>query len=221
MAKTQQKAPSEPTPSTNVPNRDAHQRLNYLYQASILLSTVLPSQRPIKAPVRRTRKGKERSIEQGESEQRDEGGEVDEQDRGEGTSARPLKQEAMRQPRQRKPSKKTTDALKPVSRRLAKEMADVAKKATIRMDPNVKRTKCKGCGAVLIPGLTSSHPVLTPTSSFTSAINAKPAAAFPLLLISLPLHQKPTTPWQNRRSISEGHVSIRGNEVLRRDEYGG
>ncbi|KAM0789230.1 hypothetical protein ACM66B_000073 [Microbotryomycetes sp. NB124-2] len=43
-----------------------------------------------------------------------------------------------------------------LSQSLVKTMKDVGKKATLRMDPNVKRTMCKSCDALLIPGVTAS-----------------------------------------------------------------
>ncbi|KWU42443.1 Rpr2-domain-containing protein [Rhodotorula sp. JG-1b] len=47
-------------------------------------------------------------------------------------------------------------ALEPVSDHLASQMSSVAKKATVRMDPALKRAVCRCCDAALIPGLTST-----------------------------------------------------------------
>ncbi|GAA6009560.1 hypothetical protein JCM11491_003606 [Sporobolomyces phaffii] len=73
-------------------------------------------------------------------------------------------------------------ALKPVSRHLVRTMSEVAMKATVRMDPAVKRTVCKQCDSVLVPGISSSLPVLTRTSSSTPArLVSRRDASRPLL----------------------------------------
>ncbi|GAA5891697.1 hypothetical protein JCM6882_006170 [Rhodosporidiobolus microsporus] len=250
MAKKQQKGAADPTPATPVNNRDALQRLSYLYQASVLLSAVLPPQRPEGARRKRSSKGKERTHEQAEPLERNEAGEADEQDRGEGTSAEAAAQgDAAARPAKRRRQKNTGEALKPVSRHLAQEMVEVAKKATIRIDPAVKRTKCKGCGAVLVPGLTSTvrikpsgphahlivHTCLhchsqrrLPAPPHLSPAEPDDAAA-KSPDDSLPSPPRPKTKREQKDARRarppvfferEGHVSIRGNEVVRPNEYG-
>ncbi|KAK9322534.1 RNAse P Rpr2/Rpp21/SNM1 subunit domain-containing protein [Lipomyces orientalis] len=47
-----------------------------------------------------------------------------------------------------------TSATAPLSRFYASQMKSVARKGVIRLDPNIKRSICKRCDTVLIPGRT-------------------------------------------------------------------
>ncbi|GAA5854100.1 hypothetical protein JCM8547_008226 [Rhodosporidiobolus lusitaniae] len=197
MAKKQQ-GPATPTPATPVVGRDSHQRLSYLYQASVLLASVLPPTRPARSRARA--KGKGRAVEDKNAE--------GEQDQGQGSSKTAQEGEGKPSRKRRRRQKGTSEALKPVSRHLAKQMVEVAKKATVRMDPTVKRTKCRGCRAVLVAGVTSRRPDLTPTSSSPPASPVTLSVVSLLLLNFLRLHLLPApTPRQ-------------GNEVEGRNEYG-
>ncbi|KAH8929294.1 Rpr2-domain-containing protein [Atractiella rhizophila] len=98
----------------NVMNKDVLQRLNFLYQASVLFSS-LPTSRS-----------------------------------GE---------ESAQEPSLGKNLKSSTRSGRKASatpNRLTKEMKEIAKRGTVRMDPNVKRSICKNCFAILIPGNTST-----------------------------------------------------------------
>ncbi|RPB01879.1 Rpr2-domain-containing protein, partial [Choiromyces venosus 120613-1] len=46
-----------------------------------------------------------------------------------------------------------------LSRNLVSTARTVAKKAVIRFDPSIKRTWCKRCNAVLVPGVSCEHRV--------------------------------------------------------------
>ncbi|GAA6032614.1 hypothetical protein JCM8097_004839 [Rhodosporidiobolus ruineniae] len=149
MAKKQPKGAQEPTAATPVPNRDALQRINYLHQASTLLSTILAAE-AAEPPRKRSRKGKERATDEPESEQARQAS----TSKGGADGADGEDGEGRKRKRQRQ-GKTTSEAVRPVSQHLARQMVEVAKKATVRMDPSVKRTKCKGCSVVLVPGVTS------------------------------------------------------------------
>lgn len=133
MAKKQRET-AAPTPATPVVSRDSFQRLSYLYQASLALASILPSL------TTSGRSGKHRSSKikaaegfvGGESGQ---GGKTTaaSEDRGEGTSKLVEDEAARPKKRRRQQPKETSEALKPLSRHLAKEMIEVSKKATVRM----------------------------------------------------------------------------------------
>ncbi|GAA6002940.1 hypothetical protein JCM10207_001910 [Rhodosporidiobolus poonsookiae] len=251
MAKKQQKTVAEPTPHTPVPNRDSLQRISFLYQASILLNNILPT--PLdRAP----RRSADSDTSHGAAQQSAAPlGEVKtgERDRREGTSSgsASVKRDgdSPERPKKRQRQRvKQDEALKPVARHLSKQMVEVAKKATVRMDPTVKRTKCKGCGAVLVPGVSSSvrvkrssvhahllvHTCLScktqrrlPAPPLLSPPPPEPAPADPPRPLGTPDDaQQPKKKKRDRRARPlvfferEGHVSIRGSEVVRQDEYG-
>ncbi|KAI0089286.1 RNAse P Rpr2/Rpp21/SNM1 subunit domain-containing protein [Irpex rosettiformis] len=116
-----------PNPN-NVQNRDIMQRLNFLYQASVFLGT---STQPV----------------------------PHHHPRPEPTNSEPevIKIVSRRQRRkqemleQRNPSTAID-----LSRTYVRSMKVIGKKTTVRMDPAVKRTLCKGCEIVLVPGSTAS-----------------------------------------------------------------
>ncbi|ORY57985.1 RNAse P Rpr2/Rpp21/SNM1 subunit domain-domain-containing protein [Leucosporidium creatinivorum] len=176
MAKKQRGAVPSPTASTTVPSKDILQRLSYLYQASVFLSNVLPSsqassstasqakrrdfliptqanQLPARPPVK---VGEGTSASAGGRDGRKQGGANQRQ----ATAAGAEDGDGAPRPKKRKRLSTSNSSRKraerPVSRLLIKTMGEVAKKATVRMDPTVKRTMCKGCSAVLVPGVTST-----------------------------------------------------------------
>ncbi|KAK7204519.1 RNAse P Rpr2/Rpp21/SNM1 subunit domain-containing protein [Myxozyma melibiosi] len=53
-------------------------------------------------------------------------------------------------------STKATAATAPLSRLYASQMRAVAQKSVLKLDPSIKRTICKRCDSVLIPGSTLS-----------------------------------------------------------------
>ncbi|BGP16915.1 hypothetical protein JCM10213_007360 [Rhodosporidiobolus nylandii] len=245
MAKKQQKETPAPGPHTPVVNRDALQRLNYLHQASVMLAAVLP-------PARQAGSRKEHSGGKGQtraSEQRQ--GEAGAgRERREGTSEVELDQagQAKSNRKHKRSQNGTAEALQPVSRHLAKEMVEVAKKATVRMDPSVKRTKCKGCGGVLVAGVTSQvrikpsgphghlivHTCLSCHSQrrLPAPPHLPPPAATDVSLdlsVVAPPPPRSETKREKREARQarppafferEGHVTIAGDRVLARDEYG-
>lgn len=133
MAK-KQKETAAPTPTTPVASRDSLQRLSYLYQASIALSSILPTTNTSVRSAKAARsKGKGRATVRDPAPAQ--GGETTasgEADRGEGSSkALPERGPPLKRRRRREAG--TSEALKPLSRHLAQEMVEVAKKATVRM----------------------------------------------------------------------------------------
>ncbi|RDB16638.1 Ribonuclease P protein subunit rpr2 [Hypsizygus marmoreus] len=107
-----------PNPNS-VTNRDIIQRLNFLYQASVYLSTVSSQACPPSASTITTRPGRPERV-----------------------------------------SKKRRIVRNVTTSDLAKSyissMKIVGQKTTVKIDPAVKRTLCKGCNMTLIPGTTAS-----------------------------------------------------------------
>ncbi|CEQ41355.1 SPOSA6832_03049 [Sporobolomyces salmonicolor] len=230
MPKKSRQTAADPTAATPVPSRDALQRLSYLYQASVLLNTVVPSVDD--ASHRRKRKkidtGKRNSVGAGQRERERVaegaiGGTGKEQEAcemhveqpaeggsREGTSAGAPAHQPLRHPR------KLDKALEPVSKHLVRTMNEVAKKATVRMDPTVKRTLCKGCSLVLVPGVTSSRRFPTPPHALPLSDSTPPPASV------LRSKRERREARQARPPVffeREGHVTIAGDEVLKADEY--
>ncbi|GAA5934672.1 ribonuclease P protein subunit RPR2 [Sporobolomyces koalae] len=168
MAKKGAKGVAEPTGATPVPSRDALQRLSYLYQASVLLdnaglaSHVRPNKRRVPndqdatLEPRRTRHQAvrdEASEAEAQTDQAEEPRRAD-LDSNKLRAATPVNDDTAAVLFGK--SKKRVESFKPISRHLVRMMKEVAKKATVRMDPAVKRTLCKHCDAVLVPGVSSS-----------------------------------------------------------------
>lgn len=132
----------EPPNPSSVANRDMLQRLNFLYQASSFLQTAAASS---SQPPTGSKQG---DISQA------------------GASALGRSKQA-KDTRKRKRMLSASD----ISRSYVHDIRQVAQKATIRMyvsvlafrptsehssrDPSVKRTMCRRCDAILIPGVTS------------------------------------------------------------------
>ncbi|KZV67191.1 Rpr2-domain-containing protein [Peniophora sp. CONT] len=116
----------EPPNPSSVANRDMLQRLNFLYQASAFLQTAAFSSAQLPT-----------GSKQGDVSQA-------------GTSALGSSKQAQ-DTRKRKRLLNTSD----ISRSYVHDMRQVAQKTTIRMDPSVKRSVCRRCDAILIPGVTS------------------------------------------------------------------
>ncbi|MBW0552461.1 hypothetical protein O181_092176 [Austropuccinia psidii MF-1] len=125
------------TPNPNsVPNRDVLQRLNFLHQAANYLATVT----------------RDVSVRQ--------------------ANRAPNEAERFKKLRGRKKRFRMVDSkdlsfhglanlpLIGLSRTLTKTMKVVSKKAVVRMDPTVKRTICRSCHLLLIPGQTATTRVL-------------------------------------------------------------
>ncbi|KNE63961.1 hypothetical protein AMAG_09023 [Allomyces macrogynus ATCC 38327] len=56
-------------------------------------------------------------------------------------------------------------ALAPVGRHISRELVSAARKATLKLDPAVKRSMCKRCHAAFVPGVTCSVTVKYPKLS--------------------------------------------------------
>ncbi|GAA5891011.1 hypothetical protein JCM5296_007348 [Sporobolomyces johnsonii] len=262
MPKKSRQTAADPTAATPVPSRDALQRLSYLYQASVLLSSVvLPAD---DTSHRRKRKsvdtGKSKGVETGQRErERETEGATGEAGKEQHDGEMQVEQPPERNNRERTSAaapasstssggpaqslshpRKLDKALKPVSKHLARTMNEVAKKATVRMDPTVKRTLCKGCSAVLVPGVTSSVRIKPSAPHAHMVVHTCHAChsqrRFPAPPHALPLSTSAALPAsilrtkRERREARqarppvfferEGHVTIAGDEVLKADEYG-
>jgi len=66
-------------------------------------------------------------------------------------------------------SKRRTTSTADLSRSYVQAMKAIGRKTVVKMDPAVKRTLCKGCGTVLIPGSTSTVRI-KPSSSHGHAV---------------------------------------------------
>ncbi|KDR67589.1 hypothetical protein GALMADRAFT_216431 [Galerina marginata CBS 339.88] len=137
MAKKQK----EETPNVNATaNRDIVQRLNFLYQASIYLQSVVPPT-PAEKP---SYKGKERQIDEKDE---DEMHIIADQP----VSTSKLKISTSRK-RRRVDTKNTGD----LARSYVQSMRIVGQKTTVKMDPSLKRSLCSGCSTTLVAGTTAS-----------------------------------------------------------------
>ncbi|KAI0682543.1 RNAse P Rpr2/Rpp21/SNM1 subunit domain-containing protein [Cytidiella melzeri] len=119
--KSQDEAPSPCT----VHNRDIMQRLNYLYQASVLLSSAKPFPADNTVPTVPMPASK--------------------------TSGTSHRQQCKREMLEQRNPSTAVD----LARTYVRSMKVIGKKTTVRMDPTVKRTLCKKCAIVLVPGSTA------------------------------------------------------------------
>jgi len=129
------KAKNEAPNPNSVTNRDILQRLNFLYQASTYLNSLQagPSRTPqSKAPVDRSTDAVHDIA-------------------SPGTTASSKKDKRREQNRRRHPTTYTD-----LSRSYVQSMKTIGTKTNVRMDPSVKRTLCKGCNIVLVPGSTAA-----------------------------------------------------------------
>lgn len=141
MAKKGRNTAAEPTAATPVPSREALQRLSFLYQASALLNDAIQP-RPTKR--RRTDKDTRGVI---AAEQPPSGVEAAPPHAGgramaEGLSASLDTAPVRSRARTNRQIHEPVDPLKPLARHLAREMTEVAKKATVRMCVVLPRCLC-------------------------------------------------------------------------------
>ncbi|KAH9038719.1 Rpr2-domain-containing protein [Lactarius pseudohatsudake] len=144
-----------PNPN-GVVNRDILQRLNFLYQASTYLESI-----SCKSDVR---------PEVGSSTDT-----TEEVPTGASGSARPTAGLAKAQlGRKERRRKRRVILAADIGQGYVRAMRLIGQKTTVKMDPTVKRTLCKGCDTVLIPGLSATvrssrripaPPVLKPESA--------------------------------------------------------
>ncbi|PRQ76252.1 RNAse P Rpr2/Rpp21/SNM1 subunit domain-domain containing protein [Rhodotorula toruloides] len=240
MGKKGRNTAAEPTAATPVVSRDSLQRLSYLYQASVLLNSALAGAAEDAAGKRKGGKrrrlsnegagpvGDEKEVSKGDQLMKDKDGE-------DATSEVQKAGEATERPHKRIRSR--SDGLQPVAQRVAREMKEVAKKATVRMDPAVKRTVCQGCATVLVPGVTSTvrvkpsgpHGHLV-VHTCLSCRRQRRLPASPHLASAEPdatpdVHAKKSArerreERQARRPVffeRDGHVVVRGNAVVKQE----
>ncbi|KNZ80250.1 Ribonuclease P protein subunit rpr2 [Termitomyces sp. J132] len=117
-------------PTANgVANRDIIQRLNFLYQASVYLNTLPSSQRSTAS--------------------------------SSSTNASPntkfnTPKDVKTARKRRNKSLRNVTTASELSRSYIATMKSVGQKTTVKIDPGVKRTLCKGCNLTLIPGATAT-----------------------------------------------------------------
>ncbi|KAF8637430.1 hypothetical protein AX17_002816 [Amanita inopinata Kibby_2008] len=126
-----------PNPA-NVPNREIIQRLNFLYQASVYLTGLSRSRERASSPPSCP------------SISEEVGGEAE----GRGVRKKVTKVKKA----------KTVKTAHDLARAYTLTMTSVGKKATVKMDPAIKRTICKSCKTIMVPGLTTSIRVKRSTS---------------------------------------------------------
>ncbi|KAI0029843.1 RNAse P Rpr2/Rpp21/SNM1 subunit domain-containing protein [Vararia minispora EC-137] len=117
-----------PNPSS-VTNRDILQRLNFLYQASTFLQSV--SEPPLAPAFQQKRNPSLR------------------------TSRSNNKSKATAEGRATARRTRTISTAD-LAKSYVRSMRQIGQKATVRMDPSVKRTLCRGCDGVLVPGISST-----------------------------------------------------------------
>ncbi|GAA6054430.1 ribonuclease P 21kDa subunit [Rhodosporidium toruloides NP11] [Rhodotorula toruloides] len=223
MGKKGRNTAAEPTAATPVVSRDSLQRLSYLYQASVLLNSALAGAAEDAAGKRKGGKrrrlsnegagpvGDEKEVSKGDQLMKDKDGE-------DATSEVQKAGEATERPHKRIRSR--SDGLQPVAQRVAREMKEVAKKATVRMDPAVKRTVCQGCATVLVPGVTSTHPDPTAISSSIPASPAVANVAYQLHLTSPPPSPTQRQTFTRRRALENGERSVKQDDRSSSSETG-
>ncbi|KIJ67619.1 hypothetical protein HYDPIDRAFT_127764 [Hydnomerulius pinastri MD-312] len=122
-----------PNPNS-VSNRDILQRLNFLYQASVLLNGIAPNALPVDLT-------------------------HDISSSPQSNDAESSKQVG----RVAKKAQKIVSTSE-LSRSYVDTMKIVGQKTNVKMDPSVKRTICKGCSLPLVPGLSATVRIKNSTS---------------------------------------------------------
>ncbi|KAH8119363.1 Rpr2-domain-containing protein [Phellopilus nigrolimitatus] len=146
-----------PNPNS-IPNRDIIQRLNFLYQASTYLNGLGASQPqagPSNAPPEAAKNDKGA---------KQEGSEKLQENADDGTQKGIKSSDTRKRPGKRKATAHD------LARSYVKSMKIIGQKTNVKMDPSVKRTLCKGCNTVLMPGVTAKVRV-KPLPSHGHAVN--------------------------------------------------
>ncbi|BGP32815.1 hypothetical protein JCM10296v2_004599 [Rhodotorula toruloides] len=217
MGKKGRNTAAEPTAATPVISRDSLQRLSYLYQASVFLNSALAGATEDATGRRKGQKGRrlsnegvgsvavEKEVRRSDQLMKDKNGAnaTNEVQKAGKATGQPLKR-----------SRPRSDGLQPVAQHVAREMKEVAKKATVRMDPAVKRTVCQGCATVLVPGVTSTvrHP---DHMVIYLSIPASPAVAN--VAYQLHLTSSPPSPTQ-RQMFTRRRVLENGERTVKHDD---
>ncbi|GAA5964116.1 hypothetical protein JCM8115_005347 [Rhodotorula mucilaginosa] len=150
----------EPTAATPVQTRESLQRISYLMQASVLLRSLVSPELGAEQQQTPTDRHDDPAAATNAQSAAIQGARDDAPLASANTAPGATRRAAQPQPgkegRRKRPRRASTQALEPVSDHLASQMSSVAKKATVRMDPALKRAVCRCCDAALIPGLTST-----------------------------------------------------------------
>ncbi|KAI0075784.1 Rpr2-domain-containing protein [Panus rudis PR-1116 ss-1] len=128
-----------PNPN-NVTNRDILQRMNFLYQASSLLSSMNPPQPPPAAHARVYRLQRASYIRYWKSVQ---------------PNRFKLSKEEKAEKKKERRRKRHPKTCLDLSKEYTSSMKSIGQKTTTRLDPSVKRTICKKCNLILTPGVTA------------------------------------------------------------------
>ncbi|TCD68269.1 hypothetical protein EIP91_011235 [Steccherinum ochraceum] len=132
-----------PNPNS-VTNRDVLQRMNFLYQASAFLNNLVeePSQHTKKAPTAPTAISTLPALPPLP---------------GISSISESRRRQSRRKKQQEERRKKRHPATcEDLSRTYIRAMKSIGQKTNVRLDPAVKRTLCKACNIVLMPGLTAT-----------------------------------------------------------------
>ncbi|KAL5485179.1 hypothetical protein ACEPAI_7821 [Sanghuangporus weigelae] len=126
------------TPNPNsIPNRDIVQRLNFLYQASSYLNGLGVVQ-GVSGPSNVAVHSKTEDVE----------------DRNGKECPSSAKTKEMACGMRKRPGQRKATA-HDLARSYVKSMKIIGQKTNVKMDPSVKRTMCKGCNTLLMPGVTA------------------------------------------------------------------
>ncbi|KAH9998509.1 RNAse P Rpr2/Rpp21/SNM1 subunit domain-containing protein [Russula compacta] len=136
-----QKVDSDAPNPSNIVNRDILQRLNFLYQASVYLESISRCGGSIDtgAGPPGSNPGPEAATAVGKA----------------GQSTAPISK-AEKRNRYREKRKGRVIRAADIGQGYVRAMKLIGQKTTVKMDPTVKRTLCKGCDTVLIPGLSAT-----------------------------------------------------------------
>ncbi|KAI5123981.1 hypothetical protein M0805_006393 [Coniferiporia weirii] len=148
-----------PNPNS-IPNRDIIQRLNFLYQASTYLNGLAEAHTQTVPPDVSARPTKGN----GNGKQQEGCDEVQEGEARAGDDAVKNAENSRKRPARRKATARD------LSRSYVKSMKIIGQKTNVKMDPSVKRTLCKGCNGILMPGVTAKVRV-KPLPSHGHAVN--------------------------------------------------
>ncbi|KAF8274578.1 RNAse P Rpr2/Rpp21/SNM1 subunit domain-containing protein [Lactarius quietus] len=210
-----------PNPN-GVVNRDILQRLNFLYQASAYLDSIsrqndAHSKARVDSSMDTTQEAPANASGSAISSPP--------------TAGLPKAQSARRERRRKRRVIQAAD----IGQGYARSMRLIGQKTTVKMDPSVKRTLCKGCDTVLIPGLSATvrvngsknHRHLVTTSCLRCKLSRQIPAP-PVLKPNSALHEdavmdvdKSSSPLKSKRRRGpsprspplferEGHVIFRG-----------
>ncbi|KLO18402.1 Rpr2-domain-containing protein [Schizopora paradoxa] len=161
-SKSQGAKDDAPNPEA-VPNRDILQRLNFLYQASFYLTELSAStssqqfdQRVSSCTGKRKQK-RASSIHEDLPVNQEQTAQVKNLDIQSASEPMQVDHEPLQRRRDHKrKSRKDVKSSSHISRAYLKSMRIIGQKTMVRLDPDVKRTICRGCNSLMLPGVTAN-----------------------------------------------------------------